>query len=76
MEENKVSYVIEREIAVLSKNSNDYTKELNIVSWNNNKAKYDIRNWSPNKEKSLKGISLTEEETIALYQALKNEFEK
>ena len=34
------------EIAVLSESDSGYTKEINLVSWNGAKPKYDIRSWS------------------------------
>ncbi len=72
----EIEFEIVKEIAILSKNQNDYTKEINLVKWNKAEAKYDIRNWSPNREKSLKGISLSVDETKALYEALKREFDR
>lgn len=72
----EIEYRIVKEIAVLSRNQKDYTKEINFIAWNNQEPKYDIRNWSPEREKSLKGISLSVDETKALYEALKREFEE
>ena len=37
-------------------------------------GQYDIRNWHPGREKCGKGITLTEEETHALMDALKEVF--
>ena len=45
-------------------------KELNLVSWNNNKAKYDIREWDPEHEKMGKGITFNEDELRALKEIL------
>ena len=36
-------------------------RQLNMVSWNGNPPKYDIRDWSPDGSRMGKGISLTEE---------------
>lgn len=72
----EIEYKVVKEIAVLSRNQKDYTKEINFIAWNNQEPKYDIRNWSPEREKSLKGISLSVDETKALYEALKREFEE
>lgn len=62
-----------KEIAVLSKSESGYTKEINLVSWNGAEPKYDIRSWSPNREKYGKGITLTETEAKNLLAALQNE---
>ena len=62
----KVSYEIVKEIGVLSTSKSGWTKELNLVSWNENAPKYDLRTWSPEHEKMGKGITLTEEEVKVL----------
>ena len=36
------------------------------MSWNGNKAKYDLRDWSPDHTKMSKGITLTAEEVAVL----------
>lgn len=65
-----VSMKIIQHFGVISKNDKEWTKELNLVSWNNRAAKYDVREWSPDKKKSSKGITLREEETITLRELL------
>ena len=57
-----IQYEIKKEIAVLSKSDSGYTKEINLISWNEKEPKYDIRSFSPNREKCGKGITLTESE--------------
>lgn len=64
---------IVKEIAVLSKSDSGYTKEINLISWNGNEPKYDIRSFSPNREKCGKGITLTESEVKTLLAALEME---
>lgn len=63
-------YQIKREIAVLSERKNGWSKELNLVSWNNGAPKYDIREWAPNREQAGKGITLTAAEAQSLLDAL------
>ena len=67
-----LTYEIEKKIAVLSTNSKGWQRELNLVSWNNRPAKYDLREWSPEHDKMGKGVTLTEEEFQALKDALAN----
>ena len=67
-----LTYEIEKKIAVLSTNSKGWQMELNLVSWNNRPAKYDLREWSPEHDKMGKGVTLTEEEFQALKDALAN----
>jgi len=63
-------YEIVEKIAVLSESSKGWTKELNLISWNNRDPKYDIREWSPDGEKMGKGITLSDEEVAILKSAL------
>lgn len=71
MTEKTITCRVMEPIAVLSENEKGYTKEINLVSWNGDEPKYDIRNWHPGREKCGKGITLTKDEIIALYNALK-----
>ncbi|WP_462258385.1 YdbC family protein [Vagococcus teuberi] len=66
------SYEILEEITVLSENNKGWTKELNLISWNNRPAKFDLRDWAPNHEKMGKGITLTNEEFAVLKETLTN----
>ena len=69
----EIQYEIVKEIAVLSTSDSGYTKEINMISWKGNEPKYDIRNFSPNREKCGKGITLTADEAAALLKALQKE---
>ncbi len=69
-----LKYEVIDTVAVLSESSKGWTKELNLVSWNGRDPKYDLRDWSPDKEKMGKGVTLTEEELYKLKAAL-SEFE-
>lgn len=68
----KFSYEILEEIGVLSENSKGWRKELNLISWNDNSPKYDLRDWAPDHEKMGKGLTLTIEEVKALKKLLAN----
>ena len=65
-------FEIEKTITVLSTSAKGWQKELNLVSWNNRPAKYDLREWSPDHSKMGKGVTLSEEELQALKDALSN----
>ena len=71
------TYKIDEEIAVLSE-KNGYTKELNRVIYGDSKPKLDLRSWYTDEEtgekRMTKGITLSDEEAIALRDAL-NEIE-
>ena len=55
---------------MLSTNARGWERQLNMVSWNGNPPKYDIRDWSPDGSRMAKGISLTEEELKTLKDIL------
>ena len=63
-------YEITERIAVLSESSKGWTKEFNLVSWNEKDPKFDIREWSPDGQKMSKGVTLTPEEAAILKKAL------
>ena len=69
------TYEIAEEIAVLGTSPKGWTKELNKVSYGGRPAKFDIREWAPDRESMGKGVTLTDEEAKALYEALKEYFE-
>ena len=57
-----ITFEITKELGVISENAKGWTRELNMVSWNDHEPKYDIRDWSPDHTRMSKGVSLTEEE--------------
>ncbi|MEG2295978.1 MAG: PC4/YdbC family ssDNA-binding protein [Oscillospiraceae bacterium] len=63
-------YEIIKNIAVVSENNKGWTKELNVISWNEREPKYDLREWSPDHEKMGKGITLTKEDLESLKKIL------
>ncbi len=65
-----IKYEIVKKIGVLSKAGSGWSKELNLVSWNDREAKYDIRDWSADGSKMGKGVTLSKEELSALKELL------
>ena len=65
-----IKFEITEHIAVLSESAKGWQKELNLISWNGNTPKYDLRDWSPNHEKMGKGITLSLEEVQKLKEVL------
>ena len=55
---------------VISEGKGGWNLELNLVSWGERPAKYDIRSWSPDHEKIGKGITMTKEELKSLKDIL------
>lgn len=68
----EIKFEIVEHIAVLSESTKGWTKELNLVSWNDREPKYDIRDWDPNHEKMGKGITFSKDEIEKLKEALNN----
>jgi len=66
----EIKYEVTKHIGILSEGSKGWTRELNLVSWNDREPKYDIRDWSPGREKMGKGVTLTEEEAATLKKLL------
>jgi hypothetical protein len=64
------SFEIVQELAVLSENAKGWTKELNLVSFNDEEPQFDIRTWSPGHEKMGKGVRLNQEEFEKLREAI------
>jgi hypothetical protein len=62
----EIKYEIIKTIGILSSSAKGWTKELNLISWNERAPKYDLRDWAPEHEKMGKGVTLSEEELKAL----------
>jgi len=65
-----IKYEIKETIGFISENNKGWTKELNLISWNDREPKYDIRDWSPEHEKMGKGVTLSKEELVKLREIL------
>lgn len=76
MNDKEFKYEIQESMQVLSQNARGWTKEVNLVSWNERAPKIDIREWNHDEGKVGKGVTLTEEEAELLYKALKHRYSK
>lgn len=65
-----IKYEITKAIGELSTSPKGWTKELNMVSWNDREPKFDLREWAPGHEKMGKGITLNREEMKKLKELL------
>lgn len=66
----ELKFEITEHIGNLSENAKGWTKELNLVSWNDHDPKYDIREWSPDHSRMGKGVTLTADELAELKNLL------
>ena len=67
---SEIKFEIKENIGTLSESAKGWTKELNLVSWNGDAPKYDLRDWAPEHEKMGKGITLSADEVQELYKLL------
>ena len=66
----EIKYEIIKEIGIIAETSKGWTKELNMVAWNNYAPKYDIREWDPEHTKMGKGVTFNLEEIRKLRDLL------
>ena len=62
----ELKFEIAEHLGDLGDNGRGWTKELNLVSWNDREPKYDIRDWSPDHSRMGKGVTLTADELVTL----------
>lgn len=67
---NEFKCKIVKKIGIISANTQGWTKEVNLVSYNGKKAVVDIRTWSPSKKMS-KGITIDKKNLNRLIELLK-----
>ena len=68
----ELKYEIVETLGVLSENSKGWTKELNLIKWNDNAPKYDLRDWSPDHDRMGKGVTLSMDELATLKDILES----
>ena len=59
-EQDEIRFRIVEHIGVLWSSAAGWSRELNLVSWNDRPAKFDIREWTPDHSKMSRGITLTD----------------
>ena len=69
-----IRYEIKEKVGIIAESAKGLKKDLNLITWNGNEAKYYLREWSPGHEKMGKGITLTIDELKRLRKLL-NEME-
>ena len=69
-----VRFEIVEHIGVISKNETGWSKEVNIVSWNDGEPKVDIRDWDEDHERMTRGITLYEKDAEKLAKLLSERY--
>ena len=67
-----IRYEIKEKVGIIAESAKGWKKELNLISWNGNEAKYDLRDWAPDHAKMGKGITLSINELRELKKLLNN----
>ncbi|WP_409229033.1 YdbC family protein [Gudongella sp. SC589] len=66
----EIKFEITDRLGEISESPRGWKKEINMVSWNNYPAKYDIREWDPDHEKMGKGVTFNKDEIRKLRDIL------
>ena len=67
---DRVRFDLMEHIGVLSRKDNGWTREVNIVAWNDGPGKVDIREWDPDHKRMTRGVTLFEDEAETLTKIL------
>ena len=70
--DREVVFEIVEPIGHLKSFPSGWTKELNIVRWNDGDAKFDIRDWDMEHKHMTRGVTLRSDEMDALLGLMKN----
>jgi hypothetical protein len=70
MAKGELNFEVIKEYGVIGEGSKGWTKQVNMISWNGRAPKIDIRDWSEDRSKMGKGLTLSEKEAAALAIAL------
>jgi len=68
----ELKFEIKKDVGVIGEGTKGWKKEVNIVSWNDRKPKFDIRDWDESHEKMGKGVTLNKGEVEELKKLLES----
>lgn len=74
--DNNVSVDIKETYMSIPSDNPGWNLEINLVSWNGREPKYDIRKWNEDHSRSGKGLTLSEDEIVIMFQNYKDVLEK
>ena len=66
----ELKYEVVEKLGVLGETGTGWTKELNLVSWNEREPVYDIRTWNSGHDRMGKGITRSPDEVKCLKDLL------
>lgn len=67
---SEIKYEIVQHFGLLSSSASGWSKQVNLIRWNDREPKFDIRDWSGDGMKMGKGVTLTVDELLALRDLL------
>lgn len=80
MAHDTFTFNIVEHIMTIAKTANykgeEWTKELNVVSWNGKAPKLDLREWNSDHSRMSKGVTITDSEAKLLSDALNKYMER
>lgn len=63
-----IKYKVVARLGVIDTYTTGWRKEINLISWNGQPAKYDIRDWDSSHELMSRGVTLYEDEMKTMMQ--------
>lgn len=66
----EITFEIIEHYGIFEETSSGWTKEVNLIAWNDNEPKIDIRSWDPYHEKSAKIGAISKDAAKALGKIL------
>ena len=75
MRDDKLVYEVVEKLGVIAEYPNGWTKEVNLISWNNKEPKLDLRDWDPKHEHMSRGVTLRNEEAQKVCEVITAYFE-
>ena len=73
--DGEFGFKIVEHLGVVEEYQTGWRKEVNIVEWNGNRGKLDIRDWDPDHAHMSRGITLHRKEVLALLDILNEHFQ-
>jgi hypothetical protein len=70
----KVVFQMVEHIGIIATYKTGWTKELNVVAWNDGPAKFDIRDWNEDHDHMGRGVTLHADEAQKLMELLNERF--
>lgn len=65
-----IKFEIVEKIGVIKTYPTGWSKEINLVEWNDGPAKYDIRDWDHDHQRMSRGVTLHEDEMQRMLDVL------